>query len=106
MNKETFSIASIGFDERDQNVLLTMVTLAKNRKPSFVLFESTPANKQADILLIDADKHDAVKRWNSYLKLYEGKADISSLLLCAEPPPANAEDKNHYIKKPMVATRL
>jgi twitching motility two-component system response regulator PilG len=106
MTKETFSIASIGFDERDQNVLLTVVTLAKKRKPGFILFESTPTNKQADILLVDADKPDAVKRWSSYLKLNEGKANISSLLLCAEPPPPNAEDKNHYIKKPMVATRL
>jgi two-component system cell cycle response regulator len=106
MTKEIFSIASIGFDERDQNVLLTVTALAKNRKPGFILFESSPTNKQADILLVDADKHDAVKRWTSYLKLNEGKADISSLLLCAEPPPPNAEDKNHYIKKPMVATRL
>ena len=59
MTKETFSIASIGFDERDQNVLLTVVTLAKTRKPGFILFEPTPANKQADILLVDADKPEA-----------------------------------------------
>ena len=106
MTKETFSIASIGFEERDQGVLITVVTLAKNRKPGFILFESTPANKQADILIVDADKPDAVQRWSSYLKLNEGKADISSLLLCTEPPPASFNDKNHYIKKPMVATKL
>jgi len=106
MSKETFSVASIGFDERDQNVLLTVVTLTKNRKPGFVLFEATPINKLADILVVDADKTDAVKRWTAYLKLHEGKADISSLLLCAEPPPVNASDKNHYIQKPMVATKL
>ena len=106
MNKETFSIASIGFDERDQNVLLTVVTLAKNRKPGFVLFEPTPTNKHADILIVDTDKMDAIKRWTAYLKLNEGKADISSLLLCTDPPPRNESDKNHFIKKPMVATRL
>ena len=106
MTKETFSIASIGFDERDQNILLTVVTLAKNRKPGFILFEPTPANKHADILIVDTDKADGVKRWTAYLKLNEGKADISSLLLCADPPPANANDRNHYIKKPMAATRL
>lgn len=106
MNKEIFSIASIGFDERDQNVLITVITLARNRKPGFILFESTPAIKHADILLVDADKPDAVKRWTSYLKLNEGNAGISSLLLCAELPPPNAADKNHYIKKPIVVTRL
>ncbi|MGH8119562.1 MAG: hypothetical protein ACRESK_03000, partial [Gammaproteobacteria bacterium] len=65
MSKETFSVASIGFDERDQNVLMTVVTLTKNRKPGFVLFEATPISKLADVLVVDADKTDAVQRWNA-----------------------------------------
>ena len=106
MNKDTFAIASIGFEERDQNVLVTLVTLAKTRKPCFILFESAPDRKLADILIVNSDKADAVQRWNAYLKLNEKKATISSIMVCDDPPPANENDRIKYIKKPLVATKL
>ena len=106
MNKDTFTIASIGFDERDQNVLLTLVTLAKNRKPCFMLFESTPGKKLADILIVNSDKPDAVQRWNAYLKLNEKKATISTIMVSEDVPPANNNDRIRYVKKPLAATRL
>ena len=106
MTAEKFTIASIGFDEKDQNVLLTMVTLAKNRVPSFVLYEPSPEKKQADILVINADSAEAVQRWSAYLKLNEKKGTISSIMVAEEPPSTNPNDKIRYIKKPLAATRL
>ena len=106
MAKDTFTIASIGFDERDQNVLLTVVALSKNRLPCFMLFEATPDKKLADILIVNADKPDAVQRWNAYLKLHQKTATISTLMACEELPPTNPNDKNRYLKKPLAATRL
>jgi len=106
MTKDFFTIASIGFDERDQNVLLTVVALAKTRLPRFVLFESSPDKKLADILIVNADKPDAVQRWNTYLKLHQKTATISTIMVCEEAPPSNPNDKTRYMKKPLAATRL
>lgn len=106
MTKDTFTIASIGFDERDQNVLLTLVTLAKNRLPGFVLYDSSPEKKVADILIVNTDSPEAVQRWNAYLKLNEKKATISSVMVSEDVPPANPNDRIRYIKKPLAATRL
>jgi twitching motility two-component system response regulator PilG len=106
MTRDTFTIASIGFDERDQNVLLTVVALSKNRLPRFVLFESSPDKKLADILIVNADNSDAIQRWNAYLKLHLNTATISTVMACEALPPANPNDKNRYLKKPLAATRL
>ncbi len=106
MTKDTFTIASIGFEERDQNVLLTLITLAKNRLPRFTLFEPSPDKKMADILIVDADKPDAVQRWNAYLKLHQKTADISTVMACEEVPSSSPNDKTSYMKKPLAATRL
>src|SRR3989337_4369887 len=99
MTKDTFTIASIGFDERDQNVLLTVVALAKNRLPSFMLVESSPDKKLADILIVNADKPDAIQRWNAYLKLHQNTATISTLMACEAEPPAHPNDKHTDLKK-------
>lgn len=108
MAQDTFTIASIGFDEREQNVLLSLVTLAKSRRPSFILFDTSPdKNKRpANVLVVNADKPEAVQRWNAYIKLNENKTVISSVMVCNDPPPAKPGEKICYIKKPLAATRL
>ena len=106
MTKDSFAIASIGLDERDQKVLLAMVALAKARTPRFVMHEPTPDKKPADIVFVNADIPDAIQRWTAYLKLYASKATISSVLLCEELLSANPAERIRYIKRPLAATRL
>ena len=108
MAQDTFTIASIGFDDQEQNVLLSLVTLAKNRLPRFILFDTSPDKnkKPPNVLIVNADKPEAVQRWHTYIKLNENKNIISSVMVCNEPPPANPAEKTRYIKKPLAATRL
>jgi len=106
MTKDTFAIASIGLDEKDQKVLLAMVALAKGRVPKFVMHEPTPDKKPADIVFVNADAPDAVQRWQAYLKLYATKSKISSVLLCEEALSASPAERIRYIKRPLAATRL
>ena len=106
MANDIFSIASIGFDEQEQSVLQALFILTKNRLPRFVLFESKPDKKLADIVIVNIDAPNAAQRWNAYLNMHKDKAIISSVLVCNEPPPASPGDRARYLKKPMVATRL
>lgn len=106
MSTSIFAVASIGCEERDQNILITTMELAKSRTPSFALFEDMPDRKTADILVVNADNPDAIKRWKAYLKLHGAKQKISSIMLCESVPPDNPNDPNRYFEKPLVATRL
>ncbi len=106
MSETIFAVASIGFKTHDQNILSTAMALAKNRTPSFDLFEALSGRKYADILIVDADNPDAVRRWGAYLKRYGEGNVISTIMLCESIPPANPNDTNHYTAKPLVATRL
>ena len=106
MSNETFAVASIGFEERDQNVLSTAMTLAKSRVPSFDLFENTIGRKHADILIVDADNPEGIRRWGAYLKRYEKDQKISSIMLCESIPSTNPGETIRYTDKPLVATRL
>ncbi len=108
MAQDTFTIASIGFEEQEQSILLSLVTLAKNRLPRFILFDTSPdKNKRPpNVLIVNADKPEAVQRWHTYIKLNAGKNTISSVMVCNDPPPPNPGDKARYLKKPLAATRL
>jgi twitching motility two-component system response regulator PilG len=106
MSNDTFAVASIGFEDRDQNVLITVMALAKSRSPSFDLFESLPDKKWADIILVNADNPDSISRWDKYVKLNEKKGKVTSIMLCTELPPEDPDDPIRYISRPLVATRL
>ena len=106
MSNNIFAVASIGCEERDQNILITTMELAKSRNPSFALFEDMPDRKRADILIVNADNPDAIKRWKAYIKLHGEKQKISTVMLCESIPPDNPNDPNRYIEKPLAATRL
>jgi len=106
MSSEKYYVASIGLEEKDQQILLTMLALSKNRAPSFVLFESGGNKKSADILLVDADNPKAIKRWAAYLDNNKQVSKIMSVMLCDDVPPPNPNDHNRYVKKPMSATLL
>ena len=106
MSNNIFAVASIGCEERDQNILITTMELAKSRTPSFALFEDMPDRKTADILVVNADNPDAIKRWKAYIKLHGEKNKISSIMLGESIPPDNPNDPNRYFEKPLVATRL
>ena len=106
MSNDSFAVASIGFEERDQSVLSTAMALAAQRTPRFGLYETMTNRKYADILMVDADNPDAVRRWSTYLKRFGSEGKISTIMLCGEIPPANPNDTNQYTEKPLVATRL
>ncbi len=106
MANDIFSIASIGFDEQEQSVLQALFILTKNRLPRFVLFESRPDKKLADIVIVNIDAPNAAQRWNAYLNMHKERAIISSVLVCNEPPSASPGDRARYMKKPLVATKL
>lgn len=106
MSNEKYFVASIGLEEKDQQILLTMLALSKNRSPSFVLFEAGGDKKSADILLVDADNPKAIRRWTAYLESNKEDSRIISVMLCDDVPPPNPNDQNRYIKKPMSATLL
>ena len=106
MSDDTFAVASIGFENRDQNVLITVIALAKSRTPRFELFESMPDKGWADIVLVDADNPESVSRWDKYVKLNEKKGKVSSIMLCTDTPPENPNDPIRYIGRPLIATRL
>jgi len=106
MANDIFSIASIGFDEQEQSVLQALFILTKTRLPRFVLFESRPDKKLADIVIVNIDAPNAAQRWNAYLNMHKDRAIISSVLVCNDPPSASPGDRARYLKKPLVATKL
>lgn len=106
MSEDIYVIASIGFGPRESTIMLTLVTLAKNRKPGFILFESQNEKKHADILLVDADNAEAIIKWNTYLKKFGQNETISSIMITDDPPANNDSDSIIYLKKPITATKL
>ena len=106
MNENIFVIASIGFGPRDSTVMLTLVTLAKNRKPGFVLFESQNEKKHADILVVDADNAEAIIKWNTYIKKFDQDETISSVMITNDTPANSDTGRIIYLEKPITATKL
>ena len=68
-DKRTFSVAILGFNEREQRVLQTLFNISTTRNPSFgpyVFSREVPA----DIVMLDADNPRAVNGWHAYRRVH------------------------------------
>lgn len=106
MKKDIFTLASIGLDQADQNILLTLTALAKTRKPAFELYEHGKSGGTADILVVDADNPDAIKRWDTYQNLKAKEKKIPTVMLCQAALADNPEEAIKYVARPLSASVL
>ena len=101
-DKETFSVAILGFNEREQRVLQTLFNISASRKPSFtpyVFSRETPA----DMVMLDADNPRAVNGWHAYQRVHGQRAQIPVVMLARQKPE---QLNGYFLARPIMATRL
>lgn len=101
MSKE-FTVATLGFEEYERRVLKSILRICENRTPSFKPYvfkeEATP-----HIVIVDADKPNALETWQAYRRAQGGEARISVVFLYKQEP---VNRPKYHLRQPLIATQL
>jgi CheY-like chemotaxis protein len=102
--KNTFSVATVGIDEKksEMKVIKSVLSISKNRDPSFQIQDRTTSKELPNVVIVNADDISAVERWHAYHLMNEAKANISALMIGTEQP----EDCKYFLGRPLIANRL
>ena len=101
-DKRTFSVAILGFNEREQRMLQTVFSISSSRDPSFAPYVFS-RQLPADIALVDADNPRAVNGWHAYQRVHAHRDPIPLVMLARERPD---EPNAYFLPRPIMATRL
>ena len=103
-NKNTFSVATVGIDEKrsEMKVIQSVLTISKNRTPTFELQDRTTSKQLHNVTMVKVDERSAIERWHAYHLMHEDKANITALMIGTEEP----EDCKYYLGRPLIANRL
>ncbi len=101
MSRE-FTVATLGLEDYEQRVLKSILRIYENRTPSFIpyVFKEgvTP-----HIVIVDADKPNALETWQAYRRAQGEKARISAVFLFKQAP---AQRPKYHLRRPLITTRL
>jgi CheY-like chemotaxis protein len=87
-----FIVATVGFEERERNLLRDLLRISEYRTPTFRTL-TRDSGLYPQIVIINADRPDALVKWQAYAKANEGKGRLSSVMWNRKPPgqPGPAE---------------
>lgn len=102
-----YSVAPIGFSERERRVLHSMFSLSKSRTPSFASYDLTQGGV-ADIVVLDVDNLRAVNGWQAYRRTHGHAVDIPVIEVARQVTEqlASGNDAGYFLVRPIIATRL
>jgi len=100
----TFSVATVGIDEKksEMKVIQSVLTISKNRTPTFELQDRTTSKQLPNVTIVNADDMSAIERWHAYHLMHEDEATLSAIMIGSEQP----EDCQHFLGRPLIANRL
>ena len=101
-DKRTFSVAILGFSEREQRVLQTLFSMSSTRNPSFTPYVFS-REVPADMVMLDADNPRAVNGWHAYQRVHAQRARIPVVTLARQKPDLPGI---YFLARPVMATRL
>lgn len=103
-NKNTFAVATIGFDEKksEMNVLQSVFIISQSRTPKFDFHDTGSKKEPPSVVVVNVDDVESVERWHAYYLLHKDKINISALMIGSSKP----DESEFFLNRPLIATRL
>jgi two-component system, cell cycle response regulator len=99
---QVFSVATLGFEDRERRVLRNVLAISEHRAPAFKPF--VPAKgTHPHIVIINADRAESIQGWHKYHLQTKLIARIVPIFLSRAPL---AESPRYALSRPILATRL
>jgi twitching motility two-component system response regulator PilG len=102
MSKE-FTVATLGFEEHERRMLKSILQMRENRTPSFKPFVFKEGITP-HIVIIDADKPDALEGWQAYRRTQGEKSARVSVVFLFKQEPVNKP--KYHLCRPLITTQL
>lgn len=100
--KKEFAVASLGIEDYERRVLKDILRMCEGRTPSFKPYTFTPGTTP-HIVLVDADKPNAMDSWQSYRRSQAERAHISPVMLSKLE---SVDEPVYHLRRPLIGTRL
>ena len=97
-----FSVATLGFEQRERHLLHKVLAISEHRSPEFRSYTRT-ANNNPHILLVNADHSEAMQSWQKYRDANQHRACLSAVFLSRGPVVGTGK---YVLHRPILATRL
>jgi CheY-like chemotaxis protein len=103
-----FMVATLGFEERERSMVRDLLRISEYRTPTFrALLKDS--GQSPHIVLINADRPDALAKWEAYHRANAGKGRLPAVMwsrkpLAAPSPPAQAH--KYTLTAPAVLSHL
>lgn len=102
VDSETYTIATLGFEQAERRVLRQVLFISENRTPDFKPYEKSPG-KYPHIVIVNGDRDHAVRQWRKFRQSLAGKATVSEVILSREP---HDSAPRYAVLRPFHSTRL
>jgi twitching motility two-component system response regulator PilG len=99
----TFSLATIGIEERERHWLKQIVEISRNRAVRFSGYVVSPT-AVPDIVVVDGDSQQALAKWEGYHQAKATKEKPISVIVLARQ--RSTAGPKYFIQRPVIATRL
>jgi CheY-like chemotaxis protein len=97
-----FSVATLGFEERERLALRDLLRISEHRSPTFSARVRT-SGQLPHIVIVNAERPDAIERWRAFRSANEGATEFSAVMLGTQAP---AGAREYSLGRPLVLAHL
>lgn len=97
-----FTVATLGFDERERAMFRDLLRISEHRSPTFSA-HSRSLGSLPHIVIVDADRPDALERWQAFRRANERSGRFSGVMLSTRPL---AEPAKYALSRPVILAQL
>ncbi len=98
----SFTVATLGFDERERAMFRDLLRISEHRSPTFST-HSRSLGSLPHIVIVDADRPDALERWQAFRRANESSGRLSGVMLSTRPL---AEPAKYALHRPVILAQL
>jgi CheY-like chemotaxis protein len=98
----SFSVATLGFEERERGALRDLLRISEHRSPTFNTHVRT-SGQLPHIVIVNADRPEAIERWRAFRSANEGSTRFSGVMLGTQPL---ARPKEYPLARPLLLPQL
>jgi CheY-like chemotaxis protein len=98
----SFSVATLGFEERERGALRDLLRISEHRSPTFNTHVRT-SGQLPHIVIVNADRPEAIERWRAFRSANEGSTQFSGVMLGTQPLAGPGE---YSLGRPLVLAQL
>jgi twitching motility two-component system response regulator PilG len=100
-----FTVATFGFAEREQRVLMSVLSISSGREPTFYHYTMTD-DQHADIILINGDVTEVSSDWVEYQKVHTKQKPSTIIKVSEKSKQESGDSCNYQMRRPILASRL